>query len=490
MQATRRGVIGGLFASVSAAAVAGCVSTNPATGRSSFTGLYDVEDDKRLGAGEHPKRLQAFGGEYQDPRLQAYVADIGARVAQHSEFTEFQYRFFLLNSPVVNAFALPGGYCYISRGLLALASDEAEVAGVLAHEVGHVNARHTAERLTSGTLAQIGVAVLGIATGSSALANMGGYAATAYIQGFSREQELEADTLGIRYMSRAGYDPNAMVSFLETLRAHSMIEAEANGLPPGSVDEYNVMATHPRGAQRVQEAVQQVRAGGVTGGERARERYLAQIDGMLYGDDPKEGQVVGQMFQHRDLRLQFEAPEGFRLRNNPDRVVATRPGGAAMLFDMGRARSNDLIAYLDREWAEPGVLSNLQRLEINGLRAATGTVRMNTRGGQADIRPVVIEGDGDRVFRLLFLSPVDQTAGLNEPFRRATYSFRRLTEREAAAIQPQRLLIVAAGAGSDPAVLGRPLPYGNLNAKAWAVMNDLQPGQCPAQGQPIKVIGT
>lgn len=491
MQASRRGVIGGLFASVGAAALGGCVATNPATGRSSFTGLYGIEDDRKLGAQEHPKMLEAFGGEYQDPRLQAYVDQIGKRVAQYAEFTQFDYRFFLLNSPVVNAFALPGGYCYVSRGLLALASDEAELAGVIAHEVGHVNARHTAERLTSATIAQLGLAVLGIATGSQAAADLGGMAAGAYIQSFSREQELEADTLGIRYMAKAGYDANAMVSFLATLRAHSMVEAQSMGLPAGSVDEFNLMATHPRGAQRVQEAVAQVRAQGLPeGGNRNREGYLGMIDGMLYGDDPKEGKITGQLFQHRELRLQFEAPEGFRLQNGTDRVTASRKDGAAMLFDMASRKSANLRDYLEREWAEPGVLSGVETITINGLQAATGSTRMQTKGGVADIRPVVIDGGENRVFRLLFVSPTSATASLSEPFRRATYSFRRLSQAEAARILPQRILITKASANSDPAVLGRPLPYGQYNAQAWLVLNGLEQNQRPQAGQLIKVVAS
>lgn len=491
MQASRRGVIGGLFASVGAAALSGCTATNAATGRSSFTGLYDIEDDKQMGAQEHPKMLEAFGGEYQNPKLQNYVTQIGKQVAQHAEYSQFDYRFFLLNSPIVNAFALPGGYVYVSRGLMALASDEAELAGVIAHEVGHVNARHSAERMTSSTIAQLGLAVLGIATGSQAVTQLGSYAAGAYLQSFSREQELEADSLGIRYMAKAGYDPNAMVSFLATLRAHSMVEAQAMGLPPGSVDEFNLMATHPRGAERVQDAVAQVKAQGLpAGGTRNHEGYYSMIDGMLYGDDPKEGIIDGQVFKHRDLRLQFEAPEGFRLQNEANRVLASRKDGAAMLFDMANRKSGTLTGYLTNEWADPGVLSNVETIDINGNQAVTGTTRMRGNNGPVDVRPVVIDGGGNRVFRLLFISPTGVTASLSEPFRRATYSFRRLSEAEADKIHAKRLLVVKASQSSDPAVLGRPMPYGEYNTQAWLVLNDLENSTGPKPGQLIKVIGT
>lgn len=488
MRANRRQVVAGLLASAGGLGIAGC-AVNPGTGRRSFTGFYDVEDDRALGAREHPKLVEAFGGTYDDPDLARYVSDIGARVAAHAEIRDFEYRFTLLNSPVVNAFALPGGYCYCTRGLLALAANEAELAGVLAHETGHVVARHTAERMSSAMLAQLGAAVLGMATGSSDIARLGAYAGTAYVQSFSRQQEFEADTLGVRYMAKAGYDPDAMVTFLSTLRAHSRVEAQAMGLPPGTVDEFNIMSTHPRTTERVRAAVAQADAQRPADPVLNRAGYLARIDGMLYGDDPSEGQFLGRRFVHTGLRLEFTVPEGFRPRNQPDRVLATRADGAAMVFDMARRRrARDVLGYLDGEWTERGTLASVGRIEVNGLPAATGTARLAGRAGPLDARAVAIAGAGDTVYRFLFISPAQATAGLDAPFRRATYSFRLLSAEEAAAIRPTRLLVVPADGTEDAAAQGRYLPYGRYSGEAWRVLNDLEGGRAPSPGAPIKVI--
>jgi len=234
MIGNRRQFLAGIGATAACTGLCGCGTVNPATGRTSFTGLTSVEDDATLGKEEHGKIVQEFGGEYENRRLQGYIDFIGRNLARYAEFQQFQYRFTILNTPVVNAFALPGGYVYVTRGLLALASNEAELAGVMAHEIGHVNARHTAERMAAAQVSQLGLlagavgaAVLGL---PGEVLQLGQSVAVAAIQSYSRSQELEADTLGIRYMSRAGYDPDGMATFLSTLREQSMVEAQRRRL--------------------------------------------------------------------------------------------------------------------------------------------------------------------------------------------------------------------------------------------------------------------
>ncbi|HZD26795.1 MAG TPA: M48 family metalloprotease, partial [Alphaproteobacteria bacterium] len=213
----RRQVLQGLAAGGALAALSAC-TTNPATGRQSYTGFYSLKDDIKLGREEHPKLVKEFGGPYEHGKLNGYVTSVGKRLAAHSEHPELPYSFTILDTPIVNAFALPGGYVHVSRGLLALASNEAELAGVLAHEIGHVNARHTAERLAAAQAAQFGLLLGSIGAAAAGLPSqvmdVGQTVATLAIQGYSRQQEMEADMLGVRYMSQAGYDPNAMVSFL------------------------------------------------------------------------------------------------------------------------------------------------------------------------------------------------------------------------------------------------------------------------------------
>jgi predicted Zn-dependent protease len=478
-----------------ACGLTGCVSTNAATGRSSFTGGVSPKDDMKLGAQEHPKMLEAFGGEYQDKRLQGYVTTLGKRLARFAEYQEFNYKFTLLNSPIVNAFALPGGYVYVSRGLLTLASNEAELAGVLAHELGHVNARHTAERIGAQQLAgfgvfasAIGASLLGLPANN--IAQIGQTIATLAIQSYSRDQELESDTLGIRYMSRAGYNPDAMGTFLASLREQSQLDARAKGLPPGSVDEYNLMATHPRTADRVRLAQAQAEVAKPTNARTARKTYLKFLDGMLFGDDPSEGIVINRRFVHPGMRFEFTAPEGFRLQNTPDKVVASDRGGAAAVFDIAKASSTrDMGAYLQREWARKATLRGIENVTVNGLRGATAATAGQTRGGTVDIRLVALERNSTSVFRLMFISPRNRTAALDEQFRRMTWSFRRISAAQARAIKPLHIRIRPAKAGDRLSRLAASLPYGPLNEEWFRVLNDLAPGAPLPRGRLIKTFG-
>ena len=212
---------------VSALALAPACSRveNPATGRSEYTTL-SAEQERELGAQEHPRILQQFGGAYSDEELQAYVQAVGNRVAANSDQPDAEFTFTLLDSEVPNAFALPGSYVYITRGLLALAETEAEMAGVLGHEIGHVTARHTAQRQTQATgagvlatLATIAAAVLGGEVAGQLAQQATGVGAQAYLASYSRDQEFQADDLGVGYMTAAGYDPEAMATFLEKLAA-------------------------------------------------------------------------------------------------------------------------------------------------------------------------------------------------------------------------------------------------------------------------------
>ncbi len=494
MKYDRRHFLAGAMASTALVGISGCTTVNQATGRSSFTGMYSVEDDIKLGRQEHPKLVQQFGGEYENARLQRYVAETGKKLARGTEYQQFPYQFTLLNTPIVNAFALPGGYVYVSRGLMALASNEAEMAGVLAHELGHVNARHTAERLSAAQMAQLGM-MLG-AVGASALglgpgaAQVGQQIAMMSIQSYSRKQEFEADTLGVRYMSRAGYEPNAMVSFLSTLREQSIVDAKMRGLPPGSVDQFNMMSTHPRTKDRVEQAIQAAAVTRPDNPRIGRETYLANIDGMLFGDDPRQGLVRGQMFQHPALRFQFRVPDGFRLINGRDQVVAQNQTGAAIIFDTAPIKqSNNMAAYLQNEWTPQTPLKDVERLDINGSEAATGWVRgKDKRGLTMDLRGVAIRRNAQSVYRMLFVNPAKDSPNLAPGFKETTYSFRRLSQAEASKIKPLRLLVVPANKSQSIGGLSKNLPYGKYNESWFRVLNDLKPNDRLPSNRRLKVV--
>lgn len=494
MEISRRGFTGGLLAGTAGLALQGCVSTNKATGRDSFTGLYSPEDDIALGREQHPKMLKSFGGAYQDPRLTQYVTRIGLALARHTEYRNYPYRFTILNSPIVNAFALPGGFIYISRGLLALASDEAELAGVLAHELGHVNARHSAERMSASQVAQFGLILGAIGAQAAGLPadsvmQMGQTIAGAAISGYSRSQELEGDQLGLRYMGRAGYDPDAMVSFLSSLRAQSQLEAAMLGLPPSQADRYNMMATHPRTIERVQKARAAARAARPKAPKRGRQAYLDAINGMLFGDDPSQGMAIGRRFVHPPLGFEFTVPEGYILRNSPEKVSARDPRGNSILFNMAKLRPRTRTAdYLQHVWARKTRLNAVETFDLNGLKAATGWVEGRGQQGRVRMRAIAIRRNAHEVYRFIYLTRTADLRRLDEALRRSSYSLRTLSTAEARGIKALRLLVVPAQAGERVDVLARNLPYGRYNADWFRVLNDIAPGQQPKAGQPLKVI--
>jgi predicted Zn-dependent protease len=308
-----------------------CTSTNPATGGQSFTAFMSPEEELQVGREEHPKVMAQFGGAYNEGNLAAYVDSVGEQLKLKSELPNLDFTFTVLDSEVVNAFALPGGYVYISRGLLALANNEAELAGVMAHEIGHVTARHSAQRYSSAMAANLGttgLAILGSiflgAEAGQSIAQAGQSISATYLQSYSREHEFEADTLGVRYLARAGYDTRAMAGFLSSLEAFSALEARISG-QPDPAERYNIMSTHPRTADRVIAATNAASGTPATGTRIEAERYLRAIDGIVFGDSVEQGFVRGQTFAHKLLGFQFSVPDSFTLFNGAGAVVARCP---------------------------------------------------------------------------------------------------------------------------------------------------------------------
>lgn len=482
---SRRRFLAGTAAAGAAVSLAGCAQ-NPATGRSSFTGFTDIQDDVRIGRQEYPKLLEAFGGAYEDRRLQSYVDGILRRMVPYSEFPDLPYEVTVANTPIVNAFALPGGKITITRGLLTMASNEAEVAGVVAHEMGHVTARHSAERQGSGLIAQLGAALLGIATGSSEVAQLAATGAQAWLRSYSRDQELEADMLGLRYMTRAGYDPDAVASFLQTLGDQARLDAVMAGRDPAAVDSFNIMATHPRSVDRVRQAMELAQTVTVPDPVVAREPYLGEIDGMLFGDDPSQGLIRGQSFIHPDLRFAFEAPQGFQLVNSRDKVVAQHPDGAAAILTMGRGRG--AAAHL-QAWTRGATTYGFERITVNGLPAATADVRLSGRGGQVTGQALVVPAaQPGAMLQFLFLAPPQLFPRFSEGFRAMTYSVRHLSPAEAARVEPLRLAVTRVSPGDSIAALAAGLPYGQWNDEMFRLLNDMAAQDGLRVGELVKTV--
>ncbi len=466
-------------------AESGC-SVNPATGESSFTGLMSESEEQSIGRENHPKILQEFGGAYQNQNLQAYVSSLGNLLARTSDRPNQKFTFTVLDSPIVNAFAVPGGYVYITRGLLALANNEAEVSGVLAHEIGHVAARHAAERYSTGTLLSIPAIFVGVLTGSQELAGLANSGAAAYLQSYSRDQEYQADLLGVRYVSRANYDPYGMASFLGQLQADDQLEARISGRPD-MADQTNIMASHPRTADRIQRAIQE--AGGTQVADPIIERdlYLQKINGMLYGDSAEEGFVLGRRFAHPKLRFEFTVPPGFHMRNSSSAVVAERADGSLIQFDREtKGYSGGMLDYLTDRWAS-GV-ENAQQLNVNGFDAATGTGRIRTNDGARDVRLVAIRFTNDQIYRFIFATKPDVTKQLAGDIRETIYSFRGLSSSEAASLKPQHIEVIQVQSGDSIDSLANRMAFDDYRAERFLVLNGLKRSDRLQAGQLVKII--
>jgi predicted Zn-dependent protease len=470
------------------ATLSGC-TTNPATGEQSFTAFMSPSEERAVGAKEHPKLVKAFGGKYRDASLTNYLDGLGALLQSTSEQRTPPFTFTLLDSPVINAFAVPGGYVYITRGLMALANDEAELAGVVAHEIGHVTARHTAERVSRGMLANLGAALLGAVIGQPMVSDAAQLAAGAYIQGYSRDQEFEADQLGVRYLTRAGFDPQAMASFLGDMGAEHQLALKIAG-KEGRDAAGGLFSSHPRTADRVEKAAARARAGAGTSLARDRDIYLNQIDGMVYGDSPEQGFIRGREFDHAGLKFRFTAPPGFRLQNSEAAVFGEHSGGALLRFDGGQPKdaSQSMETYLTREWAANLRFSDVESITINGMEAATGSGTISGDQGQRDVRLVAIRFAADQVFRFLFITPPDQTARFSEDFRRTTFSFSRLSDAEADALKPRRVRIVSVESGDTPETMAGRMAFDDFQLERFRVLNGLKPGQGLAPGQRVKIV--
>ncbi len=467
-----------------------CTQT-PADAQSDTKVRSMSESDRDQGARAHPQLLEEFGGAYQGPPA-AYVTAVGRKIAVQSGLANApsDYTVTLLNSPVMNAFAIPGGYIYVTRQLLGLMNDEAELASVLGHEVGHVAARHAQKRNTRSTIGSIGSVLLGVLTGSSELAQVAGQASQIYTLSYSRSQEYEADDLGIRYLKQAGYDPYAAADMLESLGRSSALDARLSGndaekAVPGWA------RSHPLTEDRVARARREAATAGAAGrGTRNRDAFLNALEGTIYDDDPKQGVVDGRVFRHPQLRFQFEAPSGFAIANGTQAITIQGSGGQAQLSG-GSLGGGGLEAYISKIFNALGGgqqqvnYSEPRRTTINGLEAATATARASTRSGPVDVTITAYRWQGDQAFHFMTITPAGSGLG---PFNGLVNSMKRLSENEAAAVRPRVIDVVTVKAGDTLASLAGRMAYGDLKMERFLTFNARAPDQPLRPGERVKLI--
>jgi predicted Zn-dependent protease len=476
-----------VFLVLAAAMLGGC-EINPETGKVVFN-VVPPDDEREIGSEAHKQVLAEFGGVYYDPALADYVERIGQKLVKQSEFRKFDYRFTILDSPEINAFALPGGYIYVTRGLLALLGSEAELAAVLGHELAHVKARHGAQRLSRMKFEERFCSAFVCDFELPVLGDMAQVGLDLAFGGFTKAQELESDDLGIFYMQRAGYDPLAMASFLRKLKAQAELEAEAAGLTPGQQKAKGYSSTHPLTEDRIAKAIELTEPRSAVTGERGEWDYLANIDGLLYGNRREYGFVIGNSFLHPIRQIAFDAPDDYRLYPDSRRVTGIGRNGAIMLFEPSRRLvRGSMLDYLKSIWAEGVALRDARSLMINGMDAATAWIRQETKRGLVDFRLVAIRADTGIVYRFLFISPASMTRRVSEGMREITYSFRTIDAEQAQQLKPRRIRIVGVGNGDSVFGFAARSRFRDNAIRRFSILNGIEPGAKLKPGRIVKIV--
>ncbi len=431
---------------------------------------------------EHKQLVKMFGGEYHAASVERLLDDVLAKLAAASDTPGIAYKVTVLNSPVVNAFALPSGRIYVTRGLLALANDTAEVAAVMAHEIAHVTARHALQREEvekRSALFSQAAAVLDDRTKGRSFQD---YAQNS-LATFSRQQEIEADQIGVRTIARAGFDPYAASRFLDLLgRSSAMRQGLLGGKDSGRPD---ISATHPSTPERIERAVAEARQIGAPGlGETGRDRYLAAIDGMAFGDDPAEGFVRGTRFVHPKLGFTFSAPDGFVLENSAQAVLGIADGGQeALRLDRVHVASDmSLDAYLASGWIDGLQQGSIENSVVAGYPAATA----KAKGAEWFFRLAAIR-QGDEVYRLIFATR-SLTDDVDARFRASINSFRKITPQDAQDARPLRLTTVTAGIGDTPERLASQMKGGDSPLDLFTMLNGLTAADTVKPGERYKLV--
>jgi len=484
---------------LSASLLAACGSAviNPVTGQAERS-VMSEQDEVAQGAQAHRQVLQEYGV-VKDTGVQTYVNNLGQRLAKLSHRDQLQWHFTVLDSPEINAFALPGGYVYVTRGIMAYLQSEAELAGVIGHEIGHVTARHGAQRATRQQDAGLGVlavSVLGAVlesqgvTGAGRLAsNLSQTAAAGYIAAYGRDQELQADTLGAEYLSRSAYDPRHMMRVISALKdqerfAADQARAAGRAVPAGS----SWLASHPSNDQRLQqitELADQYRGNYV---DEGRARYLQAVRGLGFGESADQGLTRGQNFYHPSLGIALTAPAGWHVRNEAEQLsLVNAAGDAALMVQVAPRQAGRTHDEVIRSVIKP-TRGNTERQTLNGLQATrfVGS-RAGAQGQAQSVDATLVSGPDGAIYLLI---PVAKNASAlgsaGTGLAQARASFRPLSAAERAAAKPWVVKTVAFPAGGF-AQLARTSPLPNAQAQL-RLINGYYGGSAPAVGSLVKVI--
>jgi len=467
-------------------------AVNPVTGKQDLV-LLSENDEIALGRNTNMEVLKQYSV-YKDPALQKYVHDVGTKLAIKSHRNNLIYRFTVLDSKEVNAFALPGGYIYITRGLMAYLNSEAELAAVLGHEIGHVTARHSVRQYSANQLANIGAIIgslfiPGMTEASNQLIQIFG---TTLLRGYGREHELEADRLGAEYLARTNYNPRAMLDVIGVLKNQEVFEKEqarSEGREPRIY--HGVFSTHPDNDKRLHEVIETAQSLTDAGTTNfvGHEEYMSLMDNMVFGDSPQDGILRGRNFFHEELGISINFPQKWIVTNHPDRILLTSPGGNA-LIQISAEDINKKITPRNFMIQRMGLnnLDNESSLKINGFDAHTGISVINSSQGSRPTRFTVVYIE-HRAYIVAGMTKVaNDMVKYDKAFLDTAKSFHALTDNEKILAKPLRLKVVQANNNTRFSSLATQSPLGSHAESQLRLLNAKYPDGEPQKGTLIKII--
>lgn len=484
-----------------AALLASCATVqNPVTGRQERT-VMDEQSELRAGQ-EADKQVREEYGVYNNLQLQNYVNEVGQKLAKLSHRSNLQWHFTVVDSPEINAFALPGGYVYITRGIMAYLDSEAELAGVIGHEIGHVTARHASQRATRQQTAGLGVlaasvlgAVLESRTGVGGLGEMASQAsqvaAAGYITSYGREQELQSDQLGAEYLSRSGYDPKTMIKVIGVLKSQEQFAADQARAEGREVQQRSTwLSSHPSNDQRLADITRIAQQYQSSYGDSGRDRYLRMMNGVTFGDSKEQGLVRGRNFYHEPMGIVLTAPPGWKLQNSADALLMVNPEGtAAVAMKLVPPNIGNNHEEIIRKAYNPKSGRWVDRNPINNFASSYFAGQAQTQQGQtANVEARVITGPANRSYLFQYMSKDAPSLDRARPqLGEAVASFRAFSELDRGAAREWRIKTVPYQRGALPQ-LARSVPLTSFQEQQLRLMNGVYSGGEPQPGQLIKTV--
>ena len=471
-----------------ALSVLSACATNPVTGKQDFV-LMSEEKEIALGRQANQQILKQYRV-YDNPALQRYVSDLVEELSRKSHRENLVFHVQVLDSPQVNAFALPGGYVYITRGIMAYMNSEAELAGVLGHEIGHVTARHGVKQHSASTATNILATIVGAAAGVRGAGELANVAGTALVRGYGREHELEADRLGAEYIARVGYDPEEMINVVGILKSQEEYDkklAKEEGREPRGY--HGLFSTHPANDRRLQEVIRAANRYPSAGNRPAnRDKFLKAIDGLTLGSSEKDGIVRDHKFYHKDLGITLSFPKAWKIDNLPDRLIASTQKKDAVI----QVTIQDLNKRLNpKQYMEEKFGDKVQQgrnLNTPSYKGYTGLVNMKTPFGDQLARVTYIFKD-KQVYQFL-------AAGKDPSIRKkydgafisTAQSLRALKRSEEKFAKPRKIVLIKAKRGDTFAKLAKSAAITSHAEDQLRLLNGMFPSGEPKHGQLIKTV--